>query len=510
MDTITSQLAQLESAQLVRRLTEEDWAYLFKHALTQEAAYDSLLLKRRREIHRRVAETIERLYPDQLDEQAALLARHYAECGDDARTSEFALRAADHAAHLFAYIEARHYYAQALDALGRLPASEENRRLRVDTLVKQVAVSLRADGPDPNLERLHEAERLLRSLPPAEGDREQLAYIQYWMGHAYVHRGQFAEASVFLRQVLAAAQDGVGGPELLAIPGSVIGRSLAVQGKFAEAEAMLAQAIEPLAQAGNWHEWILAVGMRAFCLAAQGQIQPAFAEAERALHKAEETGTLVGIAQGHMVLALVAMQSEEYERMKAEARENVQTAERGADRFLLWVGLNYSFCAETFLGNLTAAEELRQRALAEGEKIGRQLVFSDAYAAVGAELALRGGHFDEAIARARQAREMGESAGSLFSKGLAERVWGRALALAHSPNLGEAEEHLTASSQAFESGQAVLEAARTHEAWGQVLHACGQEAAAREHFGQALSRFQEAELSGAAERVRGLIHSLSN
>jgi predicted ATPase len=44
-------LTQLENAQLVRRLAEEELAYLFKHALTHETAYESLLHKKRREIH---------------------------------------------------------------------------------------------------------------------------------------------------------------------------------------------------------------------------------------------------------------------------------------------------------------------------------------------------------------------------------------------------------------------------------------------------------------------------
>ncbi|HEY6041344.1 MAG TPA: hypothetical protein VIX58_04370, partial [Anaerolineae bacterium] len=61
MDTLSSQLAQLENAQLVHSLAEEELAYLFQHALTQEAAYESLLHKQRRQVHRHVAETIEQL-----------------------------------------------------------------------------------------------------------------------------------------------------------------------------------------------------------------------------------------------------------------------------------------------------------------------------------------------------------------------------------------------------------------------------------------------------------------
>jgi predicted ATPase len=99
-------LSQLTIAQLVRRISEEDSlngpgqgiAYLFKHALTQESAYGSLLLKRRREIHLRIAQTNAAAYPERLDENAGLLAHHFSEGGDDIKTVEYATRAGNLAA----------------------------------------------------------------------------------------------------------------------------------------------------------------------------------------------------------------------------------------------------------------------------------------------------------------------------------------------------------------------------------------------------------------------------
>jgi predicted ATPase len=75
MDALAVQLAQLENAQLVRRPLDEEVAYIFKHALTQEAGYASLLHKTRRMIHRRVAEGYEKLYPDRLIVLCGLVRR---------------------------------------------------------------------------------------------------------------------------------------------------------------------------------------------------------------------------------------------------------------------------------------------------------------------------------------------------------------------------------------------------------------------------------------------------
>src|SRR5712692_5136526 len=95
---LETQITQLENAQLVRRTDDPEPAYLFKHTLTQETAYESMLLKKHREIHLRVARAYEELYADRLDEYAAVLAQHYAETGDDAKTLEYATRAGDAAA----------------------------------------------------------------------------------------------------------------------------------------------------------------------------------------------------------------------------------------------------------------------------------------------------------------------------------------------------------------------------------------------------------------------------
>jgi tetratricopeptide (TPR) repeat protein len=117
--SLDAQLARLESSQLVRRTDELEPAYQFKHNLTQETAYQSLLLRRRRQIHKHVAEAYERLYADRLEEHAAMLAQHYAEVGDDAKTLEYASSAGDAAARVYANSEAVANYSLALQAASR-------------------------------------------------------------------------------------------------------------------------------------------------------------------------------------------------------------------------------------------------------------------------------------------------------------------------------------------------------------------------------------------------------
>lgn len=117
MINLGAQLAQLQDAQLVRPLGEEEATYIFKHALTQEAAYQSLLQKQRRELHRRVAQAYEAQYGDQcLDDYAGILAQHYAQAEDNEQTVTYATRAGDLALQRYANTEAIKYYSLALKA----------------------------------------------------------------------------------------------------------------------------------------------------------------------------------------------------------------------------------------------------------------------------------------------------------------------------------------------------------------------------------------------------------
>ncbi len=125
--SIDALLAELENAQLVRRVDDAERVYFFKHTLTQEEAYQMLLVKRRRELHNLVAQAYEGTYPDRLDEIAPLLAQHYSASGDDPKTLEFSVRAGNAAARVYAHREALAYFTQAIAAARRLgaPAHEQ-------------------------------------------------------------------------------------------------------------------------------------------------------------------------------------------------------------------------------------------------------------------------------------------------------------------------------------------------------------------------------------------------
>jgi tetratricopeptide (TPR) repeat protein len=115
---LSERLTTLEGAGLVLPAQlEPELEYLFRHALVQEAAYDSLLRADRRFLHLLVGQALERLYPERLDEMAATLAYHFEQAEAYDKTLGYLLRAGDAAAGVYANAEAVLHYGQALDLL---------------------------------------------------------------------------------------------------------------------------------------------------------------------------------------------------------------------------------------------------------------------------------------------------------------------------------------------------------------------------------------------------------
>jgi class 3 adenylate cyclase len=112
---LNQQLIYLQRVGLIReaaRLPELE--YIFRHALTQEAVYNTILLKNRKEFHRRVGEALETLYPEQKEEIAPILGRHYLEASEHKRALDYFTLAGDAAFRLYAISEAVIHYGQAL------------------------------------------------------------------------------------------------------------------------------------------------------------------------------------------------------------------------------------------------------------------------------------------------------------------------------------------------------------------------------------------------------------
>ncbi|MGZ9225193.1 MAG: ATP-binding protein, partial [Anaerolineales bacterium] len=112
---LDSHIQYLKEADLIEPARNE---YIFRHVLIQEAAYDSILIKHRAQLHRQIGETLEELHTDRIEEFAPLLAHHFY-AAQDARSLKYDLLAGEKSARLYANAEAATHFGRALEVAKR-------------------------------------------------------------------------------------------------------------------------------------------------------------------------------------------------------------------------------------------------------------------------------------------------------------------------------------------------------------------------------------------------------
>ena len=133
---LKSQLLNLQGLELIsqKRLFPE-LEYIFKHALTQEVAYNSLLQKRRKELHEKIGRAIESLYPNRIEEYYELLAYHYVKGGNADKALFYLDLAIQKAVMVNAMDDAFSHFDQAMRLLAGLPENKERSKQRIALLV---------------------------------------------------------------------------------------------------------------------------------------------------------------------------------------------------------------------------------------------------------------------------------------------------------------------------------------------------------------------------------------
>jgi tetratricopeptide (TPR) repeat protein len=176
--------------------------YMFRHTLTHEVAYSSLLVQRRKELHRRIGLAIEELYLSRLPEQYEALAHHLTKGEDWRNALEYLLKAADKAAQALATREALALYDQALEAARRLdpPVGPE-----IPMAIHQAKSDLYFVLSDFERSRA-EGERLL-TLARQVGDRQREGTALVGMCHAQYRAHDFDQAFSCAGQAIKVAEE---------------------------------------------------------------------------------------------------------------------------------------------------------------------------------------------------------------------------------------------------------------------------------------------------------------
>jgi tetratricopeptide (TPR) repeat protein len=184
---LLSHLSVLKDSELVyERGIYPQSTYIFKHAFTQEVVYNSLLLKRRKDIHKKIGEAIEQVYPERLEEFYEILAYHYSRSDNSEKACSYLKLSGNKSTQNYSLWEAFHFYREAINILNQLPPTDQNKREHIQVRLLSTVPMHVLNHPEDSLQILRDGEKLSKEI----GDKKSLSTFHAKLGVYYAHHGE--------------------------------------------------------------------------------------------------------------------------------------------------------------------------------------------------------------------------------------------------------------------------------------------------------------------------------
>jgi predicted ATPase len=203
--TLQAALAQLVEAEVVaQRGLPPQATYTFKHALIQDAAYQSLLRSTRQHYHQRITQVLEERFPDIVETQPELLAYHFTEAGLNAQAVPYWQRAGQRASARSAHVEAIAHFTKGLEVLATLPETPEQAQQELELQIALGPVVTATRGiAAPEVGKIYGR---ARELCQQGGESPQLFLVLWGLWNFYAVAAEFQTARELGEQLLILAQ----------------------------------------------------------------------------------------------------------------------------------------------------------------------------------------------------------------------------------------------------------------------------------------------------------------
>ena len=323
--TTQSGLQQLVEAEfLFQRGIPPESTYLFKHALIQDAAYQSLLRRTRQQHHERIAQVLQAQFPEAAEVQPELVAHHYTEAALPARAVQHWLRAGERSSSRSAYLEAVAHCKKGLEVLGQLPENSErtHQEFLLQTTLGPALMATRGPATPDAAVAYDRAIELCRHV----GDTPQLFTALAGMWQYYLVRAEYRTARELAERLLGLAED-VGSPALRVQAHRALGEAFQNLGELAAAREHLAKGSALYESQQHRSQTFADPGV--FCLALgawvlwlMGYPAQALEQSQQALALARELSNAHTVAAVQFFAAMV----HRFRRERQAARERAEEA----------------------------------------------------------------------------------------------------------------------------------------------------------------------------------------
>jgi len=503
-------LARLQLAEFIyEKPAFPESEYTFKHALTREVAYNSVLSERRREIHERAAAAIEELFAGQLDDRCAELAFHYSSAGNALKAVSYFKLAAEQARARSAYDDALRFVNEALRLLTSLPESRERDLAEVaiqgirgpllastqgfasaelaESLNRGMALCKRiGEGPEMlnimfglcnhNLgrNRLHDAAQLaerILNLSRLMNDEVQQAAAHSNLGSTCLWRGEFGAAREHLEQAIAVYDRDI--PRYLPMPRA---------------------SVVPSRSQISWVLWML------------GYPEQAHARGEEALELANRLGRPFSIAFALMYAIALAHLRRDYTTIRPRAEALMEIARENG--FPYWSAVASMIIGRVLVGEGNHAVGIvRMRGAMETlVEAGGELIHCYALSLL-AEAHLAAREIEKGLAIVDEALRRVEASGQHLHEAEIWRLRGELIMLQDAP-AEEAERSFCRALQIARAQRARSWELRSATSLGRFLHLSGRGAEVRSILGPVIATFAEGRQNADFKDAAALIAQL--
>lgn len=366
---LKSHLLELQNLEFIyEKSSFPDLEFIFKHALIQEVAYNSLLLNKRKEIHKRIGKAIGGIYTEKLDEFYEMLAYHYSKSEDTEKAYEYLKLSGEKAIKSHAIWEAFHFFNTAYEVLKGQPETEENQKKKLEILHLILFPMLTVGYPGDSLQILMEGEKISKRT----GDNRSLAIFYSRIGRYYgTKEGKLSLGIKYSEKSFQEAEK-VQDVELIIRTGFDFFPSYFLAGHLSRIIEISPKIIALLEETGKEHEsfgsgWNIYSGVHAYYGLSMGWMGY-FEKGKEILEKG--LSFTIGEVDDKFSLAWVEMAYGMFLNIKGEGQNAIKHARRAIDLLteikgyaILGVAWNYSAWAHYLMGEFETAQKDIEKAL---------------------------------------------------------------------------------------------------------------------------------------------------
>jgi len=493
---LLSHLSVLKDSELLyERGIYPETAYIFKHALTRDVVYESILAKKKKNLHEKIGNAVEELYTDRIEEQYELLAYHYGLAESWEKAVHFGRLAAEKAHKFSQFQQAVTLYEKAAEWILKLPENKIQQESLVD-LQLEICWSYIGLG---QFEKAEEVGLQAEITAKVLDDRVRLGITYLGLGTAYVYRGNFKKTEHYSLQAIQYLE-GTSEERELAIANLVLGACYLGQGLWRKSEERFSKAITAYEKLDQKTEYVMGwnalpytilCGQLGYNLGVMGRIAEGKELFERGYaSELEQVSNLTTkMAYCSWQGLFISLVGEDNFGAVAKIDQLVELAENSDSPFMILVfsvaKANVMLAMEDF-GAVIFSSQKALKAI-EGKSIRTGHVINLYFDLVRAEL--ESGDLESAKQHYKEGRLLVELSPNWWTPRF-DFLQGLLLMTEASPDYTQAEECFQRSIQFDEEVGAVVPAAQTHYHLARMLACRGEVGRTREMLTELRSHFQ--------------------